>query len=264
LGVGLATKLLAVIAIPLLAVLLFRRGGLASVLRAAAGGTLALAIVAVPMVLGGAGPAVLRAYTGAVHYYPYRTAEAYNTWYVLDRFDVLVRGLPYAEIRRDDRPFVLGLTYQQAGLGAFAAATALAMALLWKRPFVKTLSWVATLHLFAFFMLPTQVHQRYVVPAVAFAAVLGACSRPGLWLFVGLSATATLNQGLDLLRALPREPLVAGALTAADFAWPLRTWRDLGALVGLANLLLFAWALVAFHRERPGLDADPRQGGTDQ
>ena len=57
--------------------------------------------------------------------------------------------------------------------------------------------------------------QRYVVPAVAFTAVLLAV-RPGTrWLFLGLTLTATLNQALDLCRALPVAPLVPGALTAA-------------------------------------------------
>jgi hypothetical protein len=103
-------------------------------------------------------------------------------------------------------------------------------------------------------MLPTQVHQRYIVPAAAFTIVLFAV-RPGTrWLFLGLTLTATLNQSLDLARALPARALVPGALTADLFALPLRTWRDLGALIGLANLALFVAAVSAFWRDasRPG------------
>jgi len=40
-----------------------------------------IALLALPHVLGGRGPAVLKAYTGAVSYYPYRSIEAYNGWY---------------------------------------------------------------------------------------------------------------------------------------------------------------------------------------
>jgi Gpi18-like mannosyltransferase len=249
LGLGLATKLLAVVAAPLLAVLVLRRAGLRAVaIFAATAGAVMLAL-ALPHVAGGAGAAVLRAYTGAVHYYPYRTAEAYNTWYVLDRFDVLVRGIPYPLVRRDDRLIFDGVTYQALGLGLFILATLVLASFLWRRAEPRFATFALALHLFAFFMLPTQVHQRYVVPAVAFTVVLAAV-RPGTrWLFLGLTLTATLNQALDLARALPQSPLVPGALTAGLFALPLRTWRDLGALVGLANVVLFAAALVAFGRD---------------
>jgi 4-amino-4-deoxy-L-arabinose transferase-like glycosyltransferase len=249
LGLGLATKLLAIVAAPLLAVYLFRRAGV----RALAVGIVATAAtmlaLALPHVLAGAGDAVLRAYTGAVHYYPYRTAEAYNTWYLADRFDVLVRGLPYPLIRRDDRPALGAMTYQALGLGAFALATVALLVALWKRPNPRLFVFALTLHFFAFFMLPTQVHQRYIVPVVAIAAVLVAIRRDTAWLWIGLTVTATLNQAFDLARALPVTQAVRGALTAEQFALPLRTWRDLGAVVALANLVLFLAAVFAFRRE---------------
>jgi Gpi18-like mannosyltransferase len=254
LGLGLATKLLAIVAAPLLAVYLFRRAGVKAVALASAAGMATMLALALPHVLGGAGDAVLRAYTGAVHYYPYRTAEAYNTWYVADRFDVLVRGLPYLLIRRDDRPALGAVTFQALGLGAFALATGALAAALWRRPNSRLLVFALTLHLFAFFMLPTQVHQRYIVPVVAIAAVLVAIRRDTAWLWVGLTLTATLNQAFDLARALPSTPAVRGALTAGLFALPLRAWRDLGAVVGLANIALFAAAAWAFWRGRAASD----------
>jgi Gpi18-like mannosyltransferase len=255
LGLGLATKLLAIVAAPLLAVYLFRRRGPKALAIAGATAAATMLVLAVPHVLGGAGDAVLRAYTGAVHYYPYRTAEAYNTWYVADRFDVLVRGLPYPLVRRDDRLAIGALTYQALGLGAFALATGILVAALWKRPNPRLLVFALTLHLFGFFMLPTQVHQRYLVPCVAMAAVLAAIRRDATWLWIGLTLTATLNQGLDLARALPTTPAVRGALTAGLLVLPLRTWRDLGALVGLVNLGLFLAAARAFWRARLAPDA---------
>jgi hypothetical protein len=205
-----------------------------------------MGLLAAPLVAGGAGAAVARAYTGAVHYYPYRTAEAYNGWYVLDRWDVLVRGLSYPLIRRDDRPALGPVTYHQIGLVLFAAATAWLLAALWRRTEVRAVFAIAMLHAFAFFMLPTQVHQRYVVLAVAFAAVAAALSRSGLLFFICLSVTATLNQALDLARALPQSP----------FDLPLRTWRDMGAVIGLLNLALFAWAMWTFVRRPSSFGRD--------
>ncbi|HSB60414.1 MAG TPA: glycosyltransferase 87 family protein [Vicinamibacteria bacterium] len=248
-GLALATKLLAVVPVPLLAAWVWRRHGPRALVRSVAAGVLAILLLALPHVLAGRGAATLRAYTGAVGYYPYRTAEAYNTWYLLDRYDVLVRGMSPPLVRRDDRPAFGPVTFHQVGLAAFCLYTLALLAVLLRRPTPLVLLWTLGMHFFGFFMLPTQVHQRYIVPAVGLLALLAPSSRRGLALFVGLTATATANQAIDLVRALPWEPAVAGALTAADLPLATRTARDLGALVALVNVALFAWALVAFRRE---------------
>ena len=61
------------------------------------------AVLSAPYVVAGAGPQVARAYLGAVDYYPVRSAEAYNGWYLLDRYDVAVRGQPAREAKADTR-----------------------------------------------------------------------------------------------------------------------------------------------------------------
>jgi hypothetical protein len=202
---------------------------------------------------------MLKAYTGAVNYYPFRTAEAYNTWYLLDRYDVLVRGMSPPEVRRDDRPALGPVTYHQVGLAVFSLYTLALLAVLARRPTPAVLLWTLGMHLFGFFMLPTQVHQRYVVPAVGMLALMAPTSRRGFVLFGVLTVTATLNQGLDLARALPGADAIAGSLTSLDLPIAMRTARDLGAAVALVNVVLFAWALTAFWREAV---ATPEAGAT--
>src|SRR5262245_32000537 len=248
LGLALATKLLAIVLVPVLALYAWKRFGPRDVLRGALAALLVMGLLAAPHVVAGRGRAMLVAYTGAVGYYPYRTAEAYNTWYLLDRYDVLVRGLSPPEARRDDRPAFGGMTYHQVGLFVFGVATGLVLVALARRPTPRALLWAASLQLFAFFMIPTQVHQRYIVPLVAVLALLAPLSRRALVLFAGVTLTATLNQGLDLVRALPAEPL-AGALGTADLHLATRVARDLGAGVALVNVVLFGGAAWAFFRE---------------
>jgi 4-amino-4-deoxy-L-arabinose transferase-like glycosyltransferase len=264
LGLALSTKLLAVVVIPLMVLFAALHFGRKRLLAFGGAALLVLLLLSLPHVLSGAGRGVLSAYTGAVNYYPYRTAEAYNTWYVLDRYDVLVRGMSPSLARRDDRPAVGPLTFHHLGLLAFAAYTALLLAVLARRPTPRALLWALSLDLFAFFMLPTQVHQRYIVPAVVFLAVLAPLSARALFLCLGVTATATLNQALDLVRALPGRAALAGALTTADLPLATRTARDLGAAIGLANMALFAFATWAFWREvvSPGAsDPLPKQPG---
>jgi hypothetical protein len=84
---------------------------------------------------------------------------------------------------------------------------------------------------------------------VGMLALLAPTSRRGLVLFGLLTVTATLNQALDLARALPGADAIAGALTTLNLPIALRTARDLGATIALVNVVLFAWALIAFWRE---------------
>ena len=248
-GLALSTKLLAIVPVPLLALWVWRRQGWRALARASAAALLVVLLLALPHVLAGRGRAMLRAYTGAVGYYPYRTVEAYNTWYLLDRYDVLVRGLSPPEARRDDRPALGPLTFHHLGLGVLAVYSFALLVVLWRRPMAPVLLWCAALQLFGFFMLPTQVHQRYIVPVVGLLALVACGSRRGWPVFVGVTVTATLNQALDLVRALPAGPLPWGALAAADLPLATRMARDLGAGVALANVLLFAWALLAFRKD---------------
>jgi len=260
-GLALATKLLAIVPVPLLAVWVWQRHGPRALARSAGAGLLVVGLLALPHVVAGRGEAMLRAYTGAVNYYPFRTGEAYNTWYLLDRFDVLARGMSPPLVRRDDRPALGPITYHQIGLAGFSVYTALMLAVLARRPTPLVLLWTLGMELFGFFMLPTQVHQRYIVPAVGLLALLAPLSRRGFVLFGVLTATATLNQALDLVRALPLESPVAGALTSAQLPLALRTARDLGAAIALVNVLLFAWALVAFWREAVAPRGEPAPAG---
>jgi Gpi18-like mannosyltransferase len=248
LGLALATKLLAIVLVPVLALYAWKRFGPREVLTGAGAALLVMVLLAVPHVAAGRGWAVLRAYTGAVGYYPYRTAEAYNTWYLLDRYDVLVRGMSPPEARRDDREVFGLVTHHHLGLFAFGVATGFILVALGRRTSPTALLWAASLQLFAFFMLPTQVHQRYIVPLVAVLALLGPLSRPALFLFAGVTVTATLNQGLDLVRALPAAP-IGGALGTADLPLATRVARDLGAGIAAVNLVLFAAAIRTFYRQ---------------
>lgn len=207
-----------------------------------------MALLASPYVGAGAAAPVARAYTHAVDYYPLRTAEAYNGWYLLDRFDIAVRGLPAREARRDDRPALGPLTWRDLGLVALAAYLFYVLAVLWRRPSLHGLVLAAAMSYFAFFMLPTQVHQRYLVPAVALVGLAAARARWALALFVALGVTATLNQGLDLARAVLDHSVTTGASSLAPpvYRGPIRL---AASVVSVLNVAAFAWATVTFKRE---------------
>jgi len=235
LGLALASKMLAAMALPVLGVWCWRRFGPQRTLQSAAACVLVVAALALPHVAGGAGRQVASAYTGAVGAYPVRTAQAYNGWYLLDRFDFHVRGVS-PEDQFDSRP-VLGLiTFRHLGLLALGAYTIFLVTVIWRHPTPDALVAGVALGFFAFFMLPTESRERYLVHAAALFALAAGRSRPAALLFVGLSITSALNEGLVLARAV----LGAGHV--------LRPVSALPSLVALANVTLFVWISAGWRR----------------
>src|SRR5688572_3460650 len=249
LGAGLATKLLAVVAVPLALVWTWKRSGVRGV--AIFGGVAAAMMGALwlPYAIAGAGAPVAAAYAGAVDYYPFRTVEAYNGWYLLDRFDIFVRGMAARDARLDTRAAFGAVTFRHVGLAALAAYTAALMVLLWRSPSRTTLAWALAVQFFAFFMLPTQMHQRYLLPAAILAAILAPLSSRGAALFVVLAATATLNQAIDLGRAVLEQALVVDPAAVADPPAWRSAIRIAATAIAVVNVALFAWVTVVLRKE---------------
>ena len=253
LGLALATKLLAVVAVPVLAVWTGRRRGWPPLRAGAGAAMLAIALTAMPYVLRGASKPVLASYHGAVGYYPLRTVEAYNLWYVLDRVDIRLRGQPSCEARVDTRPFVGPITHRDVGLVLIAGWTLFILAGLWRWPGDGGLVLAAAFQFFAVFMLPTQMHQRYVLPAAVLLALVAPLSRGARVLFAVLAVTATLNQGLDLARAVLDHAVQVDPSRIADPPALRMAIRNLATAVALVHVGLLGWWTAVYRRELAAL-----------
>jgi len=251
-GAGISSRIsLAIVAVPALAVWTWKRFGAGRLVGAALAGLAVIALLSLPFLLAGAGGRMLQAYVGAVDYYPVRTAEAYNGWYLLDRFDIAVRGVPAPEARLDSRPLVGAVTFREAGVAAFAAYLLMLLVGLARRPTPAALVSAAALSFFGFFMLPTQVHQRYLVPAAALLGLTAAGSTRRLALWMGVSLTAALNQALDLTRAVldtavRADPVAAATVSVPGYRGPIRL---AACVVAVFNIALFVWATRDYWRE---------------
>jgi len=253
LGLGLATKLLAVVAVPVLAVWTWRRRGARPLMAGAAAAVLATVLTAVPYVVRGAERPVLASYHGAVGYYPLRTVEAYNLWYVLDRVDIRLRGQPSGEARLDTRPFLGPLTHRDVGLVLIAGWTVFILAGLWRWPGDGGLILAAAFQFFAVFMLPTQMHQRYILPAAVLLALAAPLSARSRVLFVLLAMTATLNQGLDLARAVLDHAVQVDPMRIADPPAIRMAIRNAATVIALVHVGVFAWWTAVYRRELAAL-----------
>ena len=248
-GAALATKPQAMVAVPVLAVYILRTFPVRRALSAAALAVAVVVATAAPHVLAGEGTGVVRSYTAAIDQWPNRTLGAFNHWYLLDGFDEYVRHMPREVARDDGRIAFAGLTFKALGLTALAAYVAFLVALAWRLPTGATLVFGEVMSGFAFFMLATQMHERYLVPAAAIASLLAVTSPAGPALYGWLAFSATLNQLIVMYRSRMVLPLPGPTL---DNALLLAS-----ALIAIGNVCAFVWATVEIVRERD-CNATPR------
>ncbi len=221
---ALLIKTQAIVFAPLLFVATLRRYGCRGLAR---GGALAAALLAVgcaPLALAGQGPGMVQAYVGAVGRFPQVTNRAYNLWYLAP----LGAG-------GSDQARALGLvSYRAVGMLLLGAVALLICLALLRRYDGPARAEGAGLLALAFFLLPTQIHERYLFFALAFLVLRAASDLRIVAAYLALVATATLN----ILGAL--RGFWPGA-TAAIVASPLPLAIAAANLAVLVVLLGHMW-----------------------
>jgi hypothetical protein len=224
LALGALTKPQGLLVVPAGATLLAASTGARGVARGLAAGAATIAIVTLPFLLAGASGALLGLYTGAANLYPYLSLYAFNPWWIAV---LLQSGDPAFPLLRDDVRWLGPVTPRALGQVLFLLATA---AITWRcarlrpgSPERDPRAWrLLTLQWLAFFLLPTQVHERYLLPALVSLAPVAALERRWRWVYAAMAVAVWTNVAYVLpgsapIRAVARVLSGEGALAAAVF-----------------------------------------------
>jgi len=183
------TKFQGIAVLPLLVVLTWRRFGWRGMLRGIAVFAIILLIGMGPFVLV-SGEGALRPYSQSVGKYPYISINAHNFWYwsLSPQYDLRNFGQP------TDTSLMFGpFTVRMVGFILFGIAAGLIALRAWLLPDRRDEFLLATGLYAAFFMFSTQMHERYLYPAVVLMALAMVGSR-WLWLvWLGFAATVSRN-----------------------------------------------------------------------
>jgi Gpi18-like mannosyltransferase len=114
--------------------------------------------------------------------YPETSVNAFNLW-----------ATPLVGNREPDAQPLLGVAVRTWGLALFGAAYVLILVRYWRSPDVHAFIWAALAIAFAAYMLPTRVHERYLLPALTLAALAAALAPRLRWFFAALSMTYFAN-----------------------------------------------------------------------
>jgi len=235
LGLALLTKSQALTIVPLLALLAWWSGWRA-LLRWGGAAAAVLAAGLLPIWLGGAGESLLTIYVKAVGRYPAMSMNAYNPWFIAH-----IRSRELLGYWVEDSTALLGpLTIRHVGMVLTIGYALLVLFVLFRRWQMARSGdrpervadaigqigafFAAGLLVFGFFILATEMHERYILPALAPLAVAAALLRPARLPFVLLSATVFLNLihvlplTRDQIQLMERLPDIRFALSAANTA----------------------------------------------
>ena len=118
----------------------------------------------------------------------------------------------------------------------------------------------AAFQFFAVFMLPTQMHQRYILPAAVLVTLIAPLSARTRLIFVVLTVTAALNQGLDLGRAVLDHAVLLDPTRVADPPAVREAIRTAATVVAVIHVGLLGWWTAVYRREMAALAGVPAAG----
>lgn len=238
-GLALVTKFQAIVLLPLFLFEAYRVARARGTGALLAGSAAAALVIAIPFVATGIlEESVRRSYVDVVGQYHEMSKNAYNLWFLGEdpyRPDtvppeaILRLAAQGGDVVRAESAWLLGWSWRRISLILFALSVATVLSLYGRRPSAIGLYGSAGLLTFCFFLFPTEMHERYAYPAIAFLAVWAAASRNrerAYWAF-------TLLLLLNFAAVLPAAPLA----------------RQIAA----GNLLLFVTLVAGLAIARPWL-----------
>lgn len=231
LGIAAFTKPQAMFFGPLLLLGAYRVDHLKGVARAILFGALGSALVLLPVVLVGGTDGLLAYFGDTVGHHPILTANAHNLWWLLFHNDIsladttaLFPGAP--------------LSFRAFSILLFGIAYLVLLFKAWRAPLEQFFLYGAFVA-FAFFMLPTEIHENYGYALLPLLAVAMLQDTRAIVLYVAISATMTLNYALH-------DPAVFERLGLNNPDEQLAASRWLNSMVNVALFIL--WSVFLFLR----------------
>jgi Gpi18-like mannosyltransferase len=226
-GLALAQKLQSIALLPLILFEVYRLGRWKASGRFAAGMVLVTAGAWAPFSVNGTLSEVLRrGYVGVVGQYPDLSRNAFNLWYLLGSPGIPDTSIPPPIARAaakgqvefpDDSSWLLMFTWRNISIAMFALLVAVILSLYARRPNVIARYGTAGLLALLFFLVPTEMHERYALPALVLLPIWAVT---GPWkerlyflvsILLGLNLAAVLAPGEIAMHIAAGQLLLFGA-----------------------------------------------------
>jgi dolichyl-phosphate-mannose-protein mannosyltransferase len=230
-AIGLLTKPQGIALAPLVAFLIYKKNGLKSLLVSVLVFAVMVLVVIAPFEWSNPVTFLSRIYFGAYGGYSETSVNAFNLWAL------------YGLRLPDGNLFILGWAL-------FGAFTVFTLYVLHKRFHVSgelLVVFCAFMLFFAFFMLPTRIHERYLFPAISLLAIMSPFTKKIQSIYLVLTATLLINQAYVLSFLNSADPFI-------------KPGDPVVLAVSVINLIMFIYASILMRDELKGrqwLKTDP-------
>jgi Gpi18-like mannosyltransferase len=222
-AIAILTKPQGIALAPLLIYLIFRKNGIKNLLISVAVFAATVFVVILPFEWSNPLTFLSKIYFGAYSGYQYTSINAFNLW-----------GL-FGLWQPDGNLYILGW----ALFGGFAVFAVYVLHKRFKVSGDALAIFCAFMLFFAFFMLPTRIHERYLFPAISMLALLFPLMKKARLFYVVLTATLLVNQAYVLAYLNSANPFIPNG--------------DLVVLaVSVINLVMFLYGAVLLWDELKG------------
>ena len=181
-AIAILTKPQGIALAPLLIYLIFRKNGIKNLLISVAAFAATVFVVILPFEWSNPVTFLSKIYFGAYSGYQYTSINAFNLWGIFGLW------------QPDGNLFILGW----ALFGAFAVFTVYVLHKRFNVSGDMLAVFCAFMLFFAFFMLPTRIHERYLFPAISMLALLFPLMKKARPFYVVLTGTLLVNQAYVL------------------------------------------------------------------
>jgi Gpi18-like mannosyltransferase len=233
-ALGLLTKPQGIAVLPLIVLLIYKKNGLKNLLFSVAAFAATVLAVVLPFEsIGNPVTFLIKIYSSGYTYYDVTSVNAFNLW-----------GL-FGFWIKDGYLFYIGWIL----FGVIAGFTLFAVHRRFKVSGDFLAIFAAFILFFAFFMLPTRIHERYMFPAISMLALMSPLLKKTRLLYVTLTATLFVNQAYVLYWLNASYPYA-----------PNLTGDPVAIAVSVINLLMLAYASILMWYELKGygkLKAEP-------
>lgn len=238
-AIGLLTKPQGIALLPLIVLLIYKKDGLKKLLTSVAVFTATVFLVILPFEWSNPITFLTKIYFGAYGGYTYTSINAFNLWslYGLWVSDVANKIFGFLTLN------VLGWIL----FGGFAAFTLYFLNKRFKTSSELLAIFAAFMLFFAFFMLPTRIHERYLFPAISVLALMFPLIKRTRLLYVALTATLFINEAYVLYWLNKSYPN----------ATPNLTGDPIVVAVSVINLLMLVYASILMWHKGTWLKSEP-------
>jgi len=232
-------KFQSIVFLPILIILILMNSNIKEINKVLIASTSFIIIVLLFLIYQGALHEVILVYSRYIGEYAYTTLNAFNLWFILSppKETIYLSGLK-------DTLTILGISLRTIGLFFMGTYTLIILYQIFKNKDNSTILLGLSSIILGFFLLPTEIHERYLFPFFAIFLLIVPKKKEYLYIYIIYSITYLLNLIMiepTFLVKILTSPGISPIPSIIRIASEVNLYRSIGISLSYINILTFIY-----------------------